>query len=397
MVEVWTEQQDPYAMLGLEEGSKSTDADIKKAFRMLALKKHPDKQRDNPNAAAEFNLIQRAYELLSDAQARAALDDLHRHAFPCFCQAQAARQARQAGQSDKRRKMQQDLAKREEAWQTERSAEQQASSRLKSELERLRKQAAERQAQQSAQMARHRAVSWDKGSAQHDAASLRCIFERHGRVEDVVLKAGKKRSSSALVVMSTLDAAIAAAEAVNGDLQEPLQTVPLSKVAPAAPDAAAAVTGQPGSSSSGLDALPEGGQEQAGSVRPSAVRMPAVTPPSSPVKDPDREDVRAGPAGLTRFGLRPPPRNPFGSPATSSVFGARPSSFPGASVFGARPSSFPGMPQQQPAASQSSVLPGKGFGFGNKDFEDVTLMKLRQAAERAEVIRQMQADEDHAV
>ena len=53
------------------------------AFRMLALKKHPDKQRDNPNAAAEFNLIQRAYELLSDAQARAALDDLHRHAYPC--------------------------------------------------------------------------------------------------------------------------------------------------------------------------------------------------------------------------------------------------------------------------------------------------------------------------
>ena len=30
MAEVWSEQQDPYAMLGLEEGSKSTDADIKK-------------------------------------------------------------------------------------------------------------------------------------------------------------------------------------------------------------------------------------------------------------------------------------------------------------------------------------------------------------------------------
>ena len=287
-------------------------------------------------------------------------------------------------------------------------------------------------------------VSWDKGSAQHDAASLRCIFERHGRVEDIVLKAGKKRSSSALVVMSTLDAAISAAEAVNGNPREPLQTVPLSKVAPAAPDAAAAATGQPGVSSSGLDALPEGGQEQAGGIRPSAARMPAVTPPSSPVKDPDREGVRAGPAGLTRLGPQPPPRNPFGSvpsqpafaaacaasaagpafaatangagtglaaqpasaatasghgaaaqPAAASVFGARPSSFPGASVFGARPSSFPGMPQQQPAASQSAAPPGKGFGFGNKDFEDVTLMKLRQAAERAEVIRQMQADEDN--
>ena len=274
-------------------------------------------------------------------------------------------------------------------------------------------------------------VSWDKGAAQHDAASLRRIFGRHGRVEDIVLKAGKKRSSSALVVMSTLDAAISAAEAVNGDLKEPLQTVPLSKVAPAVPDAAAAATGQPGISISGLDAPPEGGQEQAGGIRPSAVRMPAVTPPSSPVKDPDCEGVRPGPAGLTRFGLQPPPRNPFGSvpsrpafaaagmgsaarpafaatangastgsaaepasAATASVFGARPSSFPGASVFGARPSSFPGMPEQQAAASQSSASPDKGFGFGNKDFEDVTLMKLRQAAERAEVIRQMQADED---
>ena len=34
------------------------------AFRKLALTKHPDKQPDNPNAAAEFGLIQRAYEVL---------------------------------------------------------------------------------------------------------------------------------------------------------------------------------------------------------------------------------------------------------------------------------------------------------------------------------------------
>jgi len=43
------------------------------------LKKHPDKQPNNPNAAAEFHPIQRAFDLLTDAKARAALDDLYRY------------------------------------------------------------------------------------------------------------------------------------------------------------------------------------------------------------------------------------------------------------------------------------------------------------------------------
>lgn len=51
---------------------------VTQAYRALVLKKHPDKQKSNPNAAAEFHLIQKAYELLSDAKARAALDDLYK-------------------------------------------------------------------------------------------------------------------------------------------------------------------------------------------------------------------------------------------------------------------------------------------------------------------------------
>ena len=48
------------------------------AYRSLALAKHPDKQKNNPNAAAEFHLIQKAFELLSDSKARSALDDLYK-------------------------------------------------------------------------------------------------------------------------------------------------------------------------------------------------------------------------------------------------------------------------------------------------------------------------------
>ena len=47
---------------------------IAQAYRRLALLKHPDKAK-TPNAAAEFAELQKAYALLSDADARAALDD----------------------------------------------------------------------------------------------------------------------------------------------------------------------------------------------------------------------------------------------------------------------------------------------------------------------------------
>ena len=46
------------------------------AYRKLALTKHPDKQRDNPNAAAEFNAIQRAYEKVLDPGFRDAWNQL---------------------------------------------------------------------------------------------------------------------------------------------------------------------------------------------------------------------------------------------------------------------------------------------------------------------------------
>ena len=53
----------------------ASDAEIKKAFKKLAIKYHPDKNQDDPEAAkAKFQKIANAYETLSDADKRRIYD-----------------------------------------------------------------------------------------------------------------------------------------------------------------------------------------------------------------------------------------------------------------------------------------------------------------------------------
>ncbi|EFJ41483.1 molecular chaperone, partial [Volvox carteri f. nagariensis] len=98
-------KKNAYTILELQPGPDVDDTIIKKAYRRLAILKHPDKNRDNPNAAEEFAELEQAYRLLLDKDARGALDDLLR--------AQAQRAARESQVSDKRRKLKEELERRE--------------------------------------------------------------------------------------------------------------------------------------------------------------------------------------------------------------------------------------------------------------------------------------------
>jgi molecular chaperone DnaJ len=63
---------DYYELLGI--GRSASDDEIKKAYRKLAMKYHPDKNQGDAAAEAKFKEISEAYEVLSDAQKRQRYD-----------------------------------------------------------------------------------------------------------------------------------------------------------------------------------------------------------------------------------------------------------------------------------------------------------------------------------
>ena len=65
-------KRDYYEVLGV--GRDAAEADIKKAYRRLAMKHHPDRNPGNPESEGSFKEAKEAYEVLSDAEKRAAYD-----------------------------------------------------------------------------------------------------------------------------------------------------------------------------------------------------------------------------------------------------------------------------------------------------------------------------------
>ena len=219
---------DPYRVLGLEPEPGLSEAVIKKAYRKKALVLHPDKRAasEREKAQREFDQLQKAYDILLDPEARAALENL--------AKARAASRARAEQQDAKRRKLREDLEARERAAERGKNEEEEAKERLRGELTRLRRDfatrkraydretaatttpeepargAAERPADASRAVPEHLyrtiKVAWRRDASNCPAKRLRDVYAQFGTVEDVVIREGKKKKGSALVVFADLPA-----------------------------------------------------------------------------------------------------------------------------------------------------------------------------------------------
>jgi molecular chaperone DnaJ len=65
-------KRDYYEVLGISKGA--SEADIKKAYRQMAIKYHPDKNPDDASAEEKFKEAAEAYEVLSNPEKKARYD-----------------------------------------------------------------------------------------------------------------------------------------------------------------------------------------------------------------------------------------------------------------------------------------------------------------------------------
>lgn len=120
-------EDDYYELLGVSEAVAFDE--IRRAYRKTALKYHPDKVGADEEAARKFHLLQIAYDILSDGDARALYDNTRK--------ARADQKAREAAYSDRTRRFADDLKKREAEYLKRKRGEAEERTAAELELDRL--------------------------------------------------------------------------------------------------------------------------------------------------------------------------------------------------------------------------------------------------------------------
>ncbi|CAM9907366.1 unnamed protein product [Chrysoparadoxa australica] len=218
-------KEDWYAILGVV--NTATEDQIKKSYRKLALKCHPDKNPDNPEAAKQFDKLTRSRDFLLHAKTRKEYDEK-----------KAAREARDAlnakrteAMGIRRRRMMDKLNETEKGVVGQRAAEAKEAAKKLAELNKLKEEGRRRreaaadaahakrgQFQGMRESAKRKAgggdqapleerqvkVKWKRKQHSHSDDTLANLFGKFGHVEGVVLYG--TAGNSAIVTFETAEA-----------------------------------------------------------------------------------------------------------------------------------------------------------------------------------------------
>ncbi|KAF9994672.1 DnaJ (Hsp40), sub C, member 17, partial [Modicella reniformis] len=214
------QQKDWYVVLGVER--TATTKEITKAYRTKALKYHPDKNPD-PNAAKIFHDLSQAYDVLLDAAARAAFDNL--------LNIKVQAKERVDKYDSTRRKMKEDLENRENAFKRQQQAVKEAALKMQFEMERLKQENIKKRAEREAELLRQvdqiseavavskqaaineesksldttLRIKWKKKKHTFDTDELSNLFKPYGEIDSCL----SKNQGSALISFKTITGAFA--------------------------------------------------------------------------------------------------------------------------------------------------------------------------------------------
>ena len=227
-------KEDLYAALEIDD--TASDKEIKKAYRKQALKCHPDKNPDNPQATKLFNKLSCIFEILANKETRAEYDKI--------VVARKAAAERNYQLDAKRRKLKEDLERREQEAlskknepansaavtknleQMLRDLRSNGSKLLREEQELLKKELNQQKSTSLEQRCFADCqpkfkLKWDKNlEPQYDEHLLRKLFSKYGEISVVVVSSKK---GSAIIEFEQLSSAQLAFENEHGVLTNRLK------------------------------------------------------------------------------------------------------------------------------------------------------------------------------
>jgi DnaJ homolog subfamily C member 17 len=222
-----------YTILNVPEDASLQD--IKKAYRKSALQCHPDKNPGNKDAAAKFIQLKAILELLINPESRKAYDALRK--------ARLQAKLRLERQDSKRKKLREDLERREKESAHNKYDTRTEEERLRAEIERLRKESKRQveeelaavqkklledlaeEARRAGELSAYRMkLKWNKSNPKYNEDSITALLSKFGAVSALVIS---KKGGSALAEYGDLHVARCTAQSVGALPGNPIEITPI--------------------------------------------------------------------------------------------------------------------------------------------------------------------------